>query len=82
MVDERLIKLQHFFEVDLKIKKEMLDIAPPSDNLYADVEKYSNSINDSLIYIFSELKCIASDIFGFHICFYYNLLLFYLTRYQ
>ena len=65
MVDAKLLKLQHFFEVDFKIKKEMLDIAPPSDSLYADVEKYSNSVNDSLIYIFSELKCITADIFGF-----------------
>lgn len=65
MVDAKLLKLQHFFEVDFKIKKEMLDIAPSSDSLYADVEKYSNSVNDSLIYIFSELKCITADIFGF-----------------
>ncbi len=65
MLDERLIKLQHFFEVDLKIKKEMLNIAPMSDNQYNDVEKYSDKVNDSLMYIFSELKCIASDIFGF-----------------
>ena len=64
MVDERLIKLQHFFEVDLKIKKEMLNIAPANDNQYNDVEKYSDRVNDFLIYIFSELKCIASDIFG------------------
>lgn len=64
MVDEGLIKLQHFFEVDLKIKKEMLNIAPPGYNQNYDVEKYSDTINDSLIYIFSELKCIASDIFG------------------
>ncbi len=65
MVDVKLLKLQHFFEVDFKIKKEMLDIAPPSDNQYNDVEKYSDKVNDSLMYIFSELKCIASDIFGF-----------------
>lgn len=64
MVDERLIKLQHFLEVDLKIKKEMLNIAPANDNQYNDVEKYSDRVNDFLIYIFSELKCIASDIFG------------------
>ena len=38
MVDERLIKLQHFFEVDLKIKKEMLNIAPASNDQYNDVE--------------------------------------------
>ena len=64
MVDEELLKLQHFFEVDLKIKKEMINIAPPAESQYVDVEKYSDNINDSLMYIFSELKCVASDIFG------------------
>ena len=67
MLDEKLIKLQHFFESDLKIKKEMYDMAPLGDNQYVDelsVEKYTDKINDSLIYMFSELKCIALDIFG------------------
>lgn len=64
MVNENLLKLQHFFEVDLKIKKEMNNIAPPRDGQYVDIEKYSDSLNDFLIYIFSELKCITSDIFG------------------
>ncbi len=64
MVDEKLLKLQHFFEVDFKIKKEMDDMAPPRDYLSAD-EEYLNSVDDSLIYIFSELKCITADIFGF-----------------
>ena len=66
MVDQKLIKLQHFFEVDMKVKKEMLNIAPPSDNQYIDeasINKYTDCIYDSLIYMFSELKCIASDIF-------------------
>lgn len=64
MTDELLIKLQHFFEVDLKIKKELLNMTPPSDDQYYDIEKYIDNVNDSLIYIFSELKCITSDIFG------------------
>lgn len=64
MIDSKLMKLQHFFEADLMIKKEMLNIAPPSDDQYYDVVKYSNKVNDFLDYIFSELKCISSDIFG------------------
>ncbi len=66
-MDEKLIKLQHFFEVDVKLKKEMLNISPPTDEQYIDevsISKYVENVNDSLIYIFSELKCIASDIFG------------------
>ena len=66
MLDEKIIKLQHFFEVDNKIKKEMINIAPPSDSEYLDeasICKYTNKLYDSLLYIFSELKCIASDIF-------------------
>ena len=67
MLDEKLIKLQHFFEVDLKIKKEMLNAAPPSDNQFIDessISKFTDNLYDFLIYVFSELKCIASDIFG------------------
>lgn len=67
MEDERIIKLQHFFSVDVKIKKEIYDIAPQSLGEYTDeisVSRYTNKLNDSLIYIFSELKCVALDIFG------------------
>lgn len=67
MIDEKMIKLQHFFEADTRIKKEMLNSAPPNDEQYIDKEsisEYVENTNDSLIYIFSELKCIASDIFG------------------
>ena len=67
MEDEKLIKLQHFFSVDVRIKKEIYDIAPQSLGEYTDeisVSKYTNELNDSLIYIFSELKCVVLDIFG------------------
>lgn len=67
MEDERIIKLQHFFSVDTRIKKEIYDIAPQSLGEYTDeisVSKYTNELNDSLIYIFSELKCVVLDIFG------------------
>lgn len=67
MEDERIIKLQHFFSVDTRIKKEIYDIAPQSLGEYTDeisVSKYTNELNDSLIYIFSELKCVALDVFG------------------
>ncbi len=66
MNNELLIELQHFFESDNRIKKEMYSIAPV-DNSYLDEEsiiKYTDNLNDSLIYIFSELKCIVKDLFG------------------
>ena len=67
MIDNNLIKLQHFFEVDLRIKKEMYNMVPPSDNQFTDKESmcnYTDRLNDSLSYIFSELKCISLDVFG------------------
>ena len=36
MEDEKLIKLQHFFSVDVRIKKEIYDIAPQSLGEYTD----------------------------------------------
>ena len=56
MVDEKLIKLQHFFEVDLKIKKEMLNMNPLIDTQYmneSSIIKYTDRVYDSLIYISS-----------------------------
>lgn len=67
MNNERIIKLQHFFSVDVKIKKELFDIAPQSLEGYMDevsVSKYTDKLNDSLTYIFNELKCVTLDIFG------------------
>ena len=67
MDNEKIIKLQHFFSVDTKIKKEIYDIAPQSLNGYIDetsISEYTDKLNDSLIYILSELKCIALDVFG------------------
>ena len=60
-----LIKLEHFFEADARIKREMYNNVPPSD--YLDEQaicKYTDKLNDSLIYIFSELKSIALDLYG------------------
>ncbi len=64
--NEKIIKLQHFFSVDTKIKKEIYDIAPQSLNGYIDetsISEYTDKLNDSLIYILSELKCVALDVF-------------------
>lgn len=62
-----MVKLQHFFEVDLRIKREMYNIAPQSKEGYIDentVLKYTDELNDSLNYIFSELKCVIVDLWG------------------
>ena len=67
MKNDLLIKLQHFFTVDMRIKKEMYDMVPPDNESYLDKDsicKYVDNLNDSLIYIFSELKCFCSDIFA------------------
>lgn len=73
MNEDGIIKLQHFFAVDTKIKKEMYAICPPNDGGYLDnnsLIKYTDSLNESLIYMFSELKCIVIDLFGSRSLFY------------
>ena len=65
MNNELLIKMQHFFEVDLKIKKELYNNVP--QDTYIDSNstmKYADNLNDSLNYIFSEFKYITADFFG------------------
>lgn len=67
MIDVNLTKLQHFFEVDFKIKQEMYNNAPPAHDTYFDNEsicKYTNNLEASLKYIFAELKDITVEIFG------------------
>lgn len=49
MEDEKLIKLQHFFSVDVRIKKEIYDIAPQEIGEYIDevsVSRYTDKLND------------------------------------
>lgn len=63
-MNESLIKIQHLFEADNRIKKEMYNLSPNS-NQFTDEEsisKYTDKLNDSLIYMFSELKSMAVDI--------------------
>jgi len=52
--------------VDFEIKKEIYNLAPSSLKYYDELslQKYTNRLNDLLIYIFSELKCITLDVFG------------------
>ncbi|MBR6949077.1 MAG: hypothetical protein IKH54_02715 [Bacilli bacterium] len=67
MDNETLVKLQHFFASDMIIKKEFLNMAPPSNEGYLDHDSlvsYSDKAYDSLIYIFGELKCLTRDFFG------------------
>lgn len=61
-----MIKLQHFFQVDLEIKKGMYALAPVNLKYYdeSSIKKYTDNLDDLLSYIFIELKCIAIDIFG------------------
>lgn len=66
MNDIVMIKLQHFFQVDFEIKKGMHNLAPANLKYFDELsmQRYTENLNDLLIYIFSELKCIALDIFG------------------
>lgn len=66
MNDMIMIKLQHFFQVDFEIKKRMWNLAPSNLKYYdeASIQKYTDELDDMLMYIFSELKCVTLDIFG------------------
>ena len=66
MNDEKIIKLQHFFEVDVRIKKEMYKMSPADMDYFdeSSMQKYTDEISDILTYIFTELKCVCIDIFG------------------
>lgn len=66
MIDERLIKLQHFFEIDMRIKKGMYSLAPAKLQYFdeSSMQRYTDDLDDLLSYIFTELKCVSVDIFG------------------
>lgn len=65
-MNEKIIKLQHFFETDLRIKKGMYNLAPASIK-YLDensIQKYTDELDELIMYMFTEFKCISVDIFG------------------
>lgn len=67
MNKDTIVKLEHFFTVDKKIKEEMYKMCPPDYNGYLDDDsliKYIDNGYEALDYIFSELKCVAKDLFG------------------
>ena len=66
MSDEKIIRLQHFFEIDVRIKKGMYSMVPLSMQYFDEstLQKYTDELDDLLTYVFSELKCVAIDIFG------------------
>ena len=65
-MDSIIIKLEHFFQVDFEIKKRIYNLAPTSLKYYDElsIQKYTDTLDDLLRYVFIELKCIALDIFG------------------
>lgn len=66
-MDEKLVGLQHFFGVDLRLKEEMIKMSPPIDIQYLNEQSlcdYSDNMDKALRYIFCELKCISFHIFG------------------
>jgi hypothetical protein len=63
-MSNNLLNIQRFFEIDNKLKKEIYDLCP--DDKYTDKEsliKYVDRLNESLNYIFSELRQITNDYF-------------------
>jgi len=65
-MDNTIIRLEHFFQVDLEIKKGMYDLVPSNIEYYDElsVQKYTDKLDEFLTYAFSEVKCITLDIFG------------------
>lgn len=60
MFYDNIMFLKHFFEVDLKIKKEMFNMAP--DERFKDNDslvKYVDDLDEKITYIFTELKEIS-----------------------
>ena len=64
-MNEKIIKLQHFFETDLRIKKGMYNLAPTNIKYLDDnsIQKYTDELDELITYMFTEFKCIALDIF-------------------
>lgn len=55
MPEENIIKLRHFFEADLAIKRLMYTMAPSSNNC-ADIIQYSDQLEGMINYITSEIE--------------------------
>lgn len=56
MFYDNIVFLKHFFEVDLKLKKEMFNMAP--DERFKDNDslvKYVDDLDEKITYIFTEL---------------------------
>ena len=62
--DEKTRRLKYFFGIDNEIKYEMYHSAPPGLFQYFDEEKYCDKLEDSLKYMFQELKRSIQDFFG------------------
>ena len=62
--DSMLYKLEHFFQVDIEIKKGIYNLVPTNlqYGYEAGIEKYTNDLDDFLSYAYIELKCIAMDV--------------------
>lgn len=65
-MDNIIIRLEHFFQVDVEIKKGMYNLVPSTLEYYdeSSIQKYTDKLDQFLTYVFSELKCIALDVFG------------------
>ncbi len=63
MNNDKMVKLQHFFQVDMEIKKRMYKLAPNVLESQDDesFKEYVYNFYEALNYVFTELKCVAVD---------------------
>ena len=66
MDDVLLKKLQHFFKIDLEIKRRMYNLAPSNlkFNDVLGIKTYTDELDNLLKYAFNELKNVSVDLFG------------------
>ena len=67
MNENLLEKLQHLFDIDVKVKREIYLSAPPLDDGRLekyDIQEYAYKLEESINTIFTELKSITVEIFG------------------
>ena len=61
-ISDKLQMMSDFFDIDTNLKKEMIDMAPVGNDIF-NVEKYVDNLNDSINYIFDEIKSAVRSVY-------------------
>lgn len=67
MDEDLLVKLQHLFSVDSKVKRELYNAAPPLDDGRLekyDIQEYAYKLEEAINTMFTDLKNITAEMFG------------------